>query len=94
MLWLLIAFALGAAGAALVVRRYFPRYITETLVETVRDSLPTPRRFRVIMATDNGGDARRLYEKIQTRNDGQVIFLDGEAQRSMKGAPHNMAILD
>lgn len=45
---------------------------------------PATRRFRVIASTDDGGKARRFFEKIKPPEDGAVEFWDGPARRGNK----------
>jgi len=80
-----LGLVLGAALGGLAVRRFWPRYIVD--IEEVQVPLEPPkalRRFQVIFATDAGGDARRLWEKVKPQGDAVMEFWDGDARRGVK----------
>lgn len=42
------------------------------------------KRFRVVLSSERGVDARDLYEKVVPKLDGVVEFFEGENRRGMK----------
>ena len=79
-----VSAALGFGAAFLLYRPDGKLYEVQTFVEAQK--LPTKlRRFRVIMGTERGAEARRLYERLVPKGDGIVEFYDHDARRSVKG---------
>ncbi len=78
MILLIVAAVVSAAllgfGAAFLIYRVKPQPFTGI------------RRFHVIMHTDNGSQARRLYERLLPKGDGVVEFFDKEVCRGSKEA--------
>ena len=91
MLVLLVVGLASAGLSALLVRRYWPTVLV-TEPDVVYAQMPIPpwlqRRFNVVFSTDDGGEARRLYEQVTPRasTDGIVQFFDGTDQRGEKRA--------
>jgi len=58
----------------------------EVEVERLVEPEYRSRRFRVVFSTDSGGDARRLWERVEAAGDGKVEFWDNADRRGLKGA--------
>ena len=93
MIELILAFIAGAAlasGGAFFLYRPKFKALQERVAEddeifVEQQQLPPKlRKFRVIMSTDGGGEARRLFERLVPKGDGMVEFYDGDVRRSLK----------
>lgn len=93
MVW--VAFAVGVIVGGVVVRWRWPRTVMHN-VSVPAALLPwQERRFNVVLSTNNGAEARTLYEQVKPRDgsDGVIQFFDdyvprGEKRGAPKGASH------